>query len=123
MSLSRKQYCDPWAVKTFARLFTLYFAREMRVLSDEKLFFLVYKFLWAENMVKSPAKYEFGPDYLHHVSLVTRKITKVYEEMIGYFLRFLQIYLYLLCFFILIFFEKNPQFSAFVLKPYFGQNA
>ena len=88
-----------------------------------KNFFFGLQIFVAENIVKSSAKYEFGPVYLHHVSLVTRKIIKVYEEMIGYFLRFLQIYLCLLCFFILIFFGKNPQFSAFDLKSYFGQNA
>ena len=90
MALCLKQHCDPWAAKTFFTLFSLYFRRKMRLLSRGKLFF-GQQILQAENVVKGPAQYKFGSAYWYHLSLVTKN-TKVYKEVVGDFIRFLQIY-------------------------------
>ena len=67
---------------------------------------------------------KFGLAYWYYLSFVSKNIIKVYKEVVGDFICFIQIYLCLLCvdFFLLIFFEKNPWFSTFVVKIYFGQN-
>ena len=44
-------------------------------------------------MVKGPAQYKFGPAYRYHLSLVTKKMIKVYKQVVRDFIRFLQIYL------------------------------
>ena len=64
----------------------------MRLLSGGKLFF-GQQILLAENVVKGPAQYKYGPAYRYHLSLVTNNITKAYKEVIGDFIRFLHIYL------------------------------
>ena len=43
---------------------------------------MVNKFLWAINVIKIPAQYDFGPAYWHHFSLVTKNM-KVYIEVVG----------------------------------------
>ena len=54
-------------------------------------------FLLAENVAKGQGQYKFGPAYKYHLSLVTKNIIKVYEQVVGDFIRFLQIYLCFLC--------------------------
>ena len=53
--------------------------------------------LLAENVVKGPAQYKFGLAYWYHLFLVTKNIIKVFKEDVCDFIRFLQIYLCLLC--------------------------
>ena len=55
--------------------------------------------LLAENVVKGPAQYKFGLANWYHLFLVTgaKNIIKVYKEDVCDFIRFLQIYLRLLC--------------------------
>ena len=74
-------------------------------------------------MVKGPARYEFGPAYWYHLFLVTKIIIKVYKEVVGDFIRFLQIYLCLLCviFFFGILWKEFVVFS-FCPKHLLAQN-
>ena len=69
----------------------------MRLLCGGKLFFFGQQLLLAENLVKVPAQYKFGLTYWYHLFLVTKNIIKVYKEDVCDFIRFLQIYLCLLC--------------------------
>ena len=68
----------------------------MRLLSGRKLFF-GQQILLAENVVKGPAQYKFGLTHWYHLFLVTKNIIKVYKEDVCDLIRFLQIYLCLLC--------------------------
>ena len=81
----------------------------MRLRSGGKLFF-GQQILSAENVVKGPTQYKFGLAYWYQLFLVTKNITKVYKEDVCNFIRFLQIYLCLLCvyFFSLTIFGKTP---------------
>ena len=70
----------------------------MRLLSGGKLFFFFgQQILLAESVVKGTAQYKFGLAYRYHLFLVTKNIIKVYKEDICDFIRFLLIYLCLLC--------------------------
>ena len=60
--------------------------------------FFGQQILLAENVVKGLAQYKFGLAYWYYLFLVTKNI-KVYKEDVCDFIRFLQIYLCLLCVF------------------------
>ena len=62
----------------------------MRILKGGN-FFLVNKFLRAQNVVKDPAQYKFGTACRYHLYLVTKNIIKAYVEVVGDFFSFLQI--------------------------------
>ena len=62
-----------------------------------KTIFFGQQILLAENVVKGPAQYKFGLAYWYQLFLVTKNIIKVYKEDVCDFIRFLQIYLCLLC--------------------------
>ena len=127
--LCLKQHCNSWAAKTFFRLFSLYFRRKMRLLSGGKLIFGQQNLL-EENVVKGPAQYKFGPAYWYNLSLFSKirdiwlKWIKVYKEVVGDFIRFLQIYLCLLCvhlfFFVVLWIE--PVVFSFCPKNLFSTN-
>ena len=95
----------------------------MRFLSGGKLFYFGQQILLAENVVKGPAQYKFGLACWYHLFLVTKNIMKVYKEDVCDFIRFLQIYLGLLCvyFFFDNLWEDSVVFS-FCPKIYFAQN-
>ena len=79
MALCLMQYCDPWAAKIFLVVLAPVLT-ENGTPKRWKIFFLVNKFLLAENVVKGPGQYKFGPAYSYHLSLVTKNIIKVYEQ-------------------------------------------
>ena len=95
----------------------------MRLLSGGKLFYFSQQILLAENVVKGPAQYKFGLTCWYHLFLVTKNIIKVYKEDVCDFIRFLQIYLCLLC--VYFFFDnlwKDSVGFSFCPKIYFAQN-
>ena len=88
----------------------------------ENFFCFGQQILLAENEVKGPAQYKFGLAYWYHLFLVTKNIIKGYKEDVCDFIRFLQIYFCLLCFFF--FFEnlwKDSVVFSFCPKIYFAQ--
>ena len=99
MALCLKQYCDPWAAKTFLKVVLALVSTENATPKPWKTFFFGQQILLAENVVKGPAQYKFGLAYWYHFFLVTgtKNIIKVYKEDVCDFICFLQIYLRLLC--------------------------
>ena len=84
MAQCLKQYCNPWAAKTFLVCFSSIQSIIDRAHRDSfckpkrwKTFFFGQNILLAKKVVKGPGQYKFGPAYWYHLSLVTKNITEV----------------------------------------------